>query len=439
MKIEKNLLPKSIVELIVEETVEEVAKSRKKAISYLEKNADIKGFRKWAKIPENIIVQNYWEEHISKLTIDFAIDNIYREALKKEKIMPVSQAEIKEIISESPLKIKIHIEVFPEIKIEDEYKKIKLKKAKNTVTVAEVKKALEEIETKFTKFEEADSKYAAKIWDKVTIDTDWYENDKALESTSMRDYPIILGTNILVLGFEENIVKAKIWDELEFPVEFPKDYHNEEFKGKKTTFKVKVKKIEKSVKPEFTPEFIEQLRGRKLDLDWFKKLIKEEILDTKEANSRLEEESKLIDELLKVTTLDIWDWMLKNQIEKVYGEIKENITKDGYKISDYLESLKLDEEGYKEQHVKPTALKRLQWELILHKLNELEKIEISEKELKLEIENILAKFGSEDVLKRLEELYVPWTKYYEELKMRITYRKLIDSFFEEEKKPAAKK
>ncbi len=40
---------------------------------------------------------------------------------------------------------------------------------------------------------------------------------------------------------------------------------------KKTTFKVTVSKIEKAVKPEFTEEFIEQLRGQKLDLDWFKK------------------------------------------------------------------------------------------------------------------------------------------------------------------------
>jgi FKBP-type peptidyl-prolyl cis-trans isomerase (trigger factor) len=77
--------------------------------------------------------------------------------------MPVAQAEIKEIISQSPLKIKIHIEVFPEIKIDNKYKKIKLKKNKNTVTDAEVKKALDEIETKFTKFEEADSKYTAKM------------------------------------------------------------------------------------------------------------------------------------------------------------------------------------------------------------------------------------------------------------------------------------
>ena len=246
----------------------------------------------------------------------------------------------------------------------------------------------------------------------------------------MRDYPLVLGSNVLVPGFEEGIVWAQDWDDLELPVNFPKDYHNADFASKKTTFKVKVKKIEKAVKPEFTPEFIEQLRGKKLDLAWFKSLIKEEILDTKESNARLEEENKLIDELLKITKLELWDGILKNQIEKVYNEIKENMAGQQVQIKQYLESLKMTEEEYKEKNVKPTAIKRLQWELILHKLAELEKFEVTEAELKKEIEWILAKFGSEDVLERLKELYVPGNKYYEELKTRISYRKLIDSFFE---------
>jgi FKBP-type peptidyl-prolyl cis-trans isomerase (trigger factor) len=158
MKIEKKLLPKSIVELIVEEGVTEVAKSRKKALSYIEKNADIKGFRKGAKIPENILVRQYGEEYVNKLTIEFAIDDIYRTALKKENLIPVAEGQIKEIISESPLKIKIHIEVLPEVQIDAKYKKIKLKKQKVSVSADEVKKALEEIETKFTNFEESTDK-----------------------------------------------------------------------------------------------------------------------------------------------------------------------------------------------------------------------------------------------------------------------------------------
>jgi hypothetical protein len=42
MKIEKNLLPDSIVELVVEEEAKNVAKYRKQALEHLEKNADIK-------------------------------------------------------------------------------------------------------------------------------------------------------------------------------------------------------------------------------------------------------------------------------------------------------------------------------------------------------------------------------------------------------------
>jgi len=431
MKIEKNLLADSVVELIVEEDVKNIAKYRVNAIKHLEANADIKWFRKGTKIPENILVRQYWEEYINKMAIDFAIDNLYRESLRKEKIMPVAQAEIKEIISESPLKIRIHIEVFPTIEIDSKYKKIKLKKTKISVTAAEVKAALSEIETKFTKFEETKSKTAkCSMWDRVTIDTVGSENDKVLENTSMKDYPLVLGTNILVPGFEEQIVWAKNGDELELPIEFPKDYHNADFANKKTIFKVNIKKIEKAVKPEFTPEFIEQLRGKKLDLDWFKKLIKSEITDTKESNARIEEETKLIDELVKLTKMEIWNGLLKNQIEKVFWEIKENITKDGMKVSDYLDSLKMDEEKYKEVNVKPVALKRLQWELILHKLSELEKVEVTTEELNKEIESIMTKFGSEDVLARLKELYIPGNKHYEELRQRMWYRKLIDSFFE---------
>ena len=148
----------------------------------------------------------------------------------------------------------------------------------------------------------------------------------------------------------------------------------------------------------------------------------------------MEEETNLIEELLKITKLEIGANLLKNQIEKVYGEIKENITKDNLKISDYLDSLKMDEETYKDVNVKPVALKRLQGELILHKLNELETIEVKEEEIKKEIEKVMERYGSADVKEKLAELYKPDTKYYEELKQRMEYRKLIDSFFTKETK-----
>ena len=432
MKATKKLLDKSIIELVIEENAKETTKYRKKALAYLEKNAEIKGFRKATKIPENVLVKNYWEEHINNITVDLAINSLYKQAIKKEKIVPVATGEIKEIISKFPLKFKAQIEVFPQVEISDKYKKIKLKKQKVSVSADEVKQALSEIEDRFTIFEEINNKKSkASMWDKLTIDTDGYEKDKLLQSTSMRDYPLILGSKMLVPWFEEGLIGTKIWDELELDITFPKDYHNKDYADKKTKFKVKIKKFEKAKKPKFTPEFIEQLRWQKLDLEWFKKLIWEEIMQTKLKNARIEEENKLIDELLKITKIDIWDKILASKTEQVYSEIKENITRKWIKVNDYLENLKITEEQYKEKNVKPVAIKRLQWELIFHKLIELEKVEVSETEMKKEIEDAMKKFSSPDVLKKLKELYKSWTKYYEELKIRANYKKLIDKFFEE--------
>ncbi len=429
MKVERKNLEKSIVELTIEESVEAVAKYRKKAIAYLGEHADIKGFRKGAKIPEAVITKQYGEEHIAKMTVDFGIDELYRKALKEAKLFPVAQGEIKEVVSESPLKFIAHIEVLPEVVIDDKYKTIKLKAKKASVKADEVKAALDEIQTKFTSFEEATKATKAKMGDRVTIDTDGYEKDKLLEATSMQDYPIVLGSNVLVPGFEEGIVGAKTGDKLELDIQFPKDYHNPDFAGKKTLFKVTVKKLEKAVKPEFTPEFIEQLRGQKLDLAGFKDLIKSEIMDTKTSNLQIEQEDELMTALLKITKLDLGEKLISNQMDRSYHDIKAQVTQDGVKMNDYLESLKMTEEQYKEQNVRPVAIKRLQSELIMHEIAKKEKIEVTDTELQAEIAKIMKNFNSPDALEKLKELYVPGTKYYEELRQRLSYRKLIDTFF----------
>ncbi len=221
----------------------------------------------------------------------------------------------------------------------------------------------------------------------------------------------------------------KTGEETSLDITFPKDYHNADFAGKKTKFTVKVHKVEHAHKPEFTPEFIKNLRGREMDLAAFRELVRSEILDTKQANDQMERELKLIDELLKYTTLDIGDALLAKQIDMVYEEIKQNVSQDGVKMSDYLDSLRLSEAEYKEKHVSGTALKRLQGELILNKIMETEKIEVSDELMKTEVEKILARFESSDVLARLKELYVPGNRYYEELRRRLAFRNLIDSFF----------
>jgi FKBP-type peptidyl-prolyl cis-trans isomerase (trigger factor) len=87
------------------------------------------------------------------MIVEDAIDHMFREALRQEKLVPIAEAEITEVISQNPIIVKMTVEVFPEIEIKPEYKKIKLTKTKVEVKDSEVEQALSEIQTRFTKFE----------------------------------------------------------------------------------------------------------------------------------------------------------------------------------------------------------------------------------------------------------------------------------------------
>ncbi len=146
-----------------------------------------------------MIVKQFGEQVILQMTIEQAIDGIFREALKSEKLMPVGPAEIREVVSQDPLIVKIVVEVFPEIEVKPDYRKVSLTSTKLEVSDAEVNAALADIETRFTHFHDTDGSHAAHMGDRVTIDTDGYNAEGVLmESTSMRNYPLVLGSKLLV-------------------------------------------------------------------------------------------------------------------------------------------------------------------------------------------------------------------------------------------------
>jgi FKBP-type peptidyl-prolyl cis-trans isomerase (trigger factor) len=102
-------------------------------------------------------------------------------------------------------------------------------------------------------------------------------------------------------------------------------------------------------------------------------------------------------------------------------------------MKDYLESLKLDEETYKTNHLLADATKRLQWELILNKLVDTLNPEVSDKDAENEVEIIKKSYQNPEVLKRLDEMYKKWTQAFFELQRKMKMKKVIDSFFTDEK------
>lgn len=57
-------------------------------------------------------------------------------------------------------------------------------------------------------------------------------------------------------------------------------------------------------------------------------------------------------------------------------------------------------------------------------------IESDETEVQEEVEKVIAQYSNQDVITRLRSKLIPGDAYYEDIKNRVTYRKVVDSFFE---------
>lgn len=190
-------------------------------------------------------------------------------------------------------------------------------------------------------------------------------------------------------------------EEVAFDITFPKDYHSDDFKGRKVHFIANIEKIEKPHTPEFDEDFIEKLRGKRTDIAGLKLILEEELKNKKESEARAKDEDTLMKQMMEIATFEVGPELIKNEVEQVYREHASNLEQQGYDMKQYLDHVKKSEEMYKDEVVKPEAERRLKAELLLRKIREMKGTEPTDEEIKIEVEKIISTYGSAEVVERL--------------------------------------
>lgn len=428
--------------VVVKDATSELEKAKKHVIDRIRSEGRVKGFKKGSNIPDHVIIREYGESFLQSQAVDTYLEKAYPKILKKENILPIAPGQITELKSTDPLEFTLEIETLPVIEIDEKkLAKIKVKKTPVTIEEADVEKELDGIRTRFTHFHEAGSHSddgadtsheLVEKGDRVTITAQGYDKKggDAIPETAVPNYPLVIGSGSFIPGFEEELIGAKKGDEVGFQITFPKDYHSDDFKGRKVYFTAQIEKIEKPHAPEFTEDFIEKLRGQKTDLAGLREIIRGELSTKKEYEARTQDEDVLMKQMLEAASFEVGPALLSNEIESVYREHASNLEQQGYNMKMYLEHLKQTEAGYKDTIVKPEAERRLKAELLLRKIREEKKIEPTDAEIQGEVEKIISQYQNAEVIERLKAKLIPGDMYYEDIKNRLAYRKVVDTFFE---------
>jgi trigger factor len=389
MKIQFEKLPKSEVKLTIKLSPQKLAVYKKKAIKELQDRVKVDGFRA-GHIPADVLKQKIGEQAFMSHLMDIAISDSYEEAVKEQKVRPVAYPKIN-ITSQDPVEYEAIVPIVPEVKWKKPLSKITVKYKKQKVEKKEIEEVLNNLKMRSTNW--ADVEREAKMKDRVEIDFDGFDLEgKALDGTSSKNHPLILGSNSLIPGFEEKIVGMKKDEEKTFEISFPKDYHADDFKSKKVKFTVKLNRIEEPSEPKLDDAFaLEITGGNKKNMKELEEEILEELTKQKDVQEESRLEQEFLKELAKNVDADIPEALKEREKDLMIARMQEDLEKQKKSWDAYLEETKKEGKDVRKELEKP-ALEQVHLRLAVEKINEEEKVEVAEHEVEGELDRMFSHY-----------------------------------------------
>ena len=356
-----------------------------KAFNTKKKDLKVDGFRK-GNCPKDIYIKKFGIETLFMDAVDNCINDAYHKILDDNKLVPVCEpkVDIKNINADFVEFVFTVIER-PEVKL-GKYQKLGVKKEKVEVTDEEVEHELMHLKEKYADIVELDSGKVEKGFTAV-INFSGVVDGKVLEGGTGENYPLEIGSNTFIPGFEDGLIGMEIGEEKVLKLKFPEEYV-ENLKGKDVEFTVKVTGLKKRVLPEMNEDFFKDLGYENVKTEAeLKAEIKKHLLEHKEADA----ENKYIDELLRKASenieVEINPEIIENEQNRMIDDYRNNLKMQGLSLEQYLQFTKSSIEDLKKQ-IEPEATSRVKIRYLLEEVSKKENVEVTDEEVKEEVNRI---------------------------------------------------
>lgn len=423
MKITKQRLPKSQVELTIELSYEEFR-------PYMEKEAakiTLSGFRP-GKTPYDMIKRQIGETKLLNDALPRIFQDTLMEAFEKEGLEIIGQptVDIEKLDHGKSLTYKAIASLLPKTELGD-YKNIKAGKKEVKAETAEIEKVLKELQVHQAK--ETIAERAAKEGDVINIDLNMLLEKVPLEGGQFKNHRMKLGEESCPESVNENLLGIKRGDEKEFAVLYPKDHFDKKLAGKSVTFQVKANGVYERALPEINDAFAKSI-GKFDKLEDLKSHIEKIIKKDKEEHEQARYEGELLDKLVSCSNFDETpDILLESEQDKMIGELKASIESQGGKFEDYLEHIKKTRDDLKKDFAEQ-AVKQIKTALAIRKIAEIENIKVEEKEVEDEIASYKSYMSSKSYLSPEIEKNLESANYKNHLRNILINKKVIKKLAE---------
>jgi trigger factor len=366
-------------EIQVEIPVDEVNRETESLIQKYQKLARIPGFRR-GHVPASIIRQRFSEDLKSDV-VEALVPRYFRKEADKQGLIPISQPQVTDlqVKDNEPLRFKATFEVMPEIKV-DGYKELRAEKPEIAVTDEEVAQSLNDLREQHATFTTVEGRTLAD-GDYAQVSLDGKPKDGDGKPVHMDEIMVEIAGKDTMPEFTTNLRGASASDERVFEVVYAQDAAEQRLAGKTFTYTVKVHSIKQKSLPELDDQFATQL-GEFKNLDEVRQRIRESMEAERKHAAEHQAKDKLVAELVKRSEFEVPEALVDRQIDMRLERGLRALAAQGMKAEDIkkmdLNRLRV---GQRDQ-----ALQEVKASLVLDKIAEEEKIEVSDAEIDKEIE-----------------------------------------------------
>ena len=362
-----------------------------KAFEKANKKAKIDGFRP-GKAPKDVFLKKYGIESLFMDAGDLVLEDAYKQMLEENKDAEiVAQPEIElKSIDEKGVEFTFTLTLKPEVKL-GKYKGLKVKKDAVKVSKEEIDNTILEMRNRYA--ENVVKEDAIENGDIAIIDFEGFKDGVAFEGGKGENYSLTIGSGTFIPGFEEQLIGLKKDEEKEIEVTFPEDYHSEDLKGAKATFKVKINEVKQISIPELNEDFFADLGLEGINDE---ESLRNQVEETIKVRKETESDNKYIDDLLEAASkeveVEIPHAMIHDEIHRMMHQYEEHLKMQGLTLEQFYQFTNSDRNALEAQ-MHDEAEKRVKYRLMLEEIAKVEKVEISEEKALEEASTLAEKYG----------------------------------------------
>ncbi|SEM44677.1 trigger factor [Loktanella fryxellensis] len=379
---------------------------------------EMKGFRK-GKVPMAMMRKQFGPRLMGEAMQD-AIDAALNEHIESSGDRPAAQPEMK---MDNPdwkegddVVVNVTYETLPNVPSPD-LSDVALERLVVKADEAAVDEALKNLSESPQAKTFAEKKGAAKDGDQVVIDFTGKIDGVAFDGGAGEDYPLVLGSNSFIPGFEDQLLKAKAGDEKAVTVSFPAEYQAAHLAGKEAVFDVTVKEVRAAKAPELDDELAKKFGAD--DLEALKGQIRERLEAEYKGASRAIAKRKLLDVLDGMVDFDL----PASLVEAEAGQIAHQLWHEENP----------DHQGHDHPQIDPTdehkslAKRRVKLGLLLADIGQKAEVKVTDQELTQAIMNQARQYPGQE--RQFFEFVQQNAQFRQQLQAPMFEDKVVDHIF----------